>query len=105
MCNPSRALVSLALCFTPFVLAAADKPAARYNGAQSGTLECSGGPIPQNGEYVFRNVPLVKMRLDYNQKIWSARLASGDGMTQRLIIKNISNGPQKRCVVHWTVVP
>ena len=72
---------------------------------ESGTLECGGGPIPQNAEYVFRNVPLVKMQLDYDTKTWDARLAPGDGQTQKLIVRNKSSGPQKHCVVHWTVVP
>jgi hypothetical protein len=76
-----------------------------YNGAKSGTLECSGGPVPQNAEYVFRNLPLVKMQLDYDTKTWDARLAPGEGQTQRLIVRNKSSGPQKRCVVHWSVSP
>jgi hypothetical protein len=75
-----------------------------YSGAMSGTLECSGGPIPQNAEYVFRDVPLVKMRLDYDTKTWDARLVPGEGQTQRLILRNKSSGPQKRCVVHWNVI-
>jgi hypothetical protein len=76
-----------------------------YSGAKSGTLECSGGPVPQNAEYVFRNLPLVKMQLDYDTKTWDARLAPGEGQTQRLIVRNKSSGPQKRCVVHWSVSP
>ena len=76
-----------------------------YNGAKSGTLECSGGPVPQNAEYVFRNLPPVKMQLDYDTKTWDARLAPGEGQTQRVILRNKSSGPQKRCVVHWSVVP
>jgi hypothetical protein len=76
---------------------------ASYNGARSGTFEYHGAAIPQNAEYIFRNVPLVKLRLDYDEKIWSPHLAPSDGQTQRLIVKNISNGPQKHCVVHWTV--
>jgi hypothetical protein len=76
-----------------------------YSGPKSGTLECGGGPIPQNAEYVFRNVPLVKMQLDYDTKTWDARLAPGDGQTQKLIVRNKSSGPQKHCVVHWTATP
>jgi hypothetical protein len=76
-----------------------------YNGAKSGTLESSGGPIPQNAEYVFRDVPPVKLQLDYDTKTWDARLTPGDGQTQRLIVRNKSSGPQKRCVVHWSVIP
>jgi hypothetical protein len=76
-----------------------------YSGARSGTLESSGGLIPQNAEYVFRDVPLVKMRLDYDTKTWDARLVPGEGQTQRLIVKNKSSGPQKRCVVHWSAIP
>jgi hypothetical protein len=75
-----------------------------YSGARSGTLESSGGPIPQNAEYVFRDVPLVKMHLDYDTKTWDARLVPGEGQTQRLIVRNKSSGPQKRCVVHWSVI-
>jgi hypothetical protein len=54
---------------------------------------------------VFRNVPLVKMQLDYDTKTWDARLAPGDGQTQKLIVRNKSSGPQKHCVVHWTATP
>jgi hypothetical protein len=45
------------------------------------------------------------MQLEYDTKIWDARLAPGDGGTQRVIIRNKSSGPQKRCVVHWSVIP
>jgi hypothetical protein len=76
-----------------------------YNGAMSGTLECSGGPVPQHAEYVFRNLPLLKINLDYDQKVWQARLVPGENQTQRLILINVSSGPQKRCVVHWSAVP
>jgi hypothetical protein len=81
---------------------AAPKP---YNGAMSGTLECNGVLVPQNAEYVFRNLPLLKMQLDYNTKVWEARLAPGENQTQRLILKNKGSGPQKQCAVHWIVVP
>ena len=76
-----------------------------YNGAMSGTLECSGSPVPQNAEYVFRNLPPLKIDLDYDKKVWQARLAPGENQTQRLVLKNVSSGPQKRCVVHWSAVP
>lgn len=75
-----------------------------YNGPSSGTLECS-GPVPQNAEYVFRNLPPVKIQLDYDQKVWEGRLAPGENQSQRLILKNKSSGPQKRCVVHWSLLP
>jgi hypothetical protein len=87
------------------VLRADDAQAAPYNGPRSGTLQCSGGRIPQNGEFVFRDVPQVKLHLDYDKKLWDARLETLNGQPQRLIIKNIGKGPQKTCVVHWTVVP
>ena len=80
-------------------------PAQAYDGARSGTLECNGGPIPQNAEYVFRNLPPLRLQFDYDKKIWDARLAPGENQSQRLILKNKSSGPQKRCVVHWSVVP
>jgi hypothetical protein len=75
-----------------------------YNGPRSGTLQCD-GPIPGNAEYVFRDVPLVAMLLKYDTSIWDAQLKPGDGQTQRLILRNKSSGPQKRCVVHWSVIP
>ena len=87
---------------TPVPLAPRSPPPP-YSGAMSGTLESSGGAIPQNAEYVFRDLPLAKMRLDYDTKTWDARLVPGEGQTQRLILRNKSSGPQKRCVVHWSV--
>ena len=71
--------------------------------ATSGTLECGGSPVPQNAEYVFRNLPLGKLKLDYDTKIWEARLVPGDGQTQKLILRNRSSGSQKRCTVRWMV--
>ena len=76
-----------------------------YNGPMSGTLECTGNPVPQNAEYVFRNLPLFKLQLDYDHRIWDARLTAGDNQSQRLILRNKSSGPQRRCLVHWSVVP
>ena len=73
-----------------------------YAGAQSGTLTCSGA-VPQNAEYVFRNLPPGDLKLDYDTKNWNARLLAADGGTQRLILTNISSGPQKKCVVQWSV--
>ena len=77
----------------------------QYNGPISGTLECNGGPVPQNAEYVFRNLPPLKLQLDYDKSVWEARLAPGENQSQRLILKNKSSGPQKRCVVHWRILP
>ena len=76
-----------------------------YNGPQSGTFESRGAAIPQNAEYIFRDVPPVKIRLDYDTKIWEATLAPGDGQTQRLRVRNKSASPQKKCIVHWQVIP
>jgi hypothetical protein len=74
-----------------------------YNGPASGTLECAGSLVPQNAEYVFRNLPAAKLRLDYDTKIWDARLAPSDGQTQKLILRNRSSRAQKHCTVHWTL--
>lgn len=83
----------------------ATAPAETYNGPRSGTLECSGSSIPQNGEYVFRNLPDRKLQLDYDSKIWDARVAPGESGTQRIILKNKSAGSQKRCMVRWSIAP
>jgi hypothetical protein len=80
-------------------------PAPLYDGAKSGTLTCTGGPVPQNAEYVFRDLPLVKMRLDYDTKTWDAHLSPAIGQTQKLILRNKSPSPQKRCEVRWSVIP
>jgi hypothetical protein len=87
----------------PLSAASASSAPPPYDGPMSGTLECSGGPIPQGAETVF-NLPPVKVQLDYDMKTWDARLAPGNGQTQRLILRNKGTGPQKRCVVHWSVV-
>jgi len=80
-------------------------PPSLYAGAKSGTLQCGGGSVPQNAEYVFKNLPRGNLQLDYDSKVWDARLAPGEGQTQKLILRNISSGPQKRCTVHWSVTP
>lgn len=73
--------------------------------AKSGTLECGGGPILPNAEYVFQNVPTENRRFDYDRKIWEVRLEPGEGDTKNFILKNKSASAQKRCVVRWTVIP
>ncbi|HEY7388096.1 MAG TPA: hypothetical protein VH640_06280 [Bryobacteraceae bacterium] len=78
---------------------------AAYQGPRSGTLECTGAPVPQNAEYVFRNLPPVAIELDYDRKVWDARLVPAENHTQKLILKNKSSGPQKKCVVHWSAIP
>jgi hypothetical protein len=78
---------------------------APYAGPKSGTFESTGDPIPENGEYLFPNVPPVKLLLDFDTKHWEARLEPGEGQTQVLVLRNKGKGPQKRCVVHWTVIP
>jgi len=72
----------------------------------SGTLKCSGGSVPQNAEYVFSNLPRGNIQLELNDRVWEARLVpDGDGQTQKLILRNISSGPQKKCSVRWSVSP
>jgi hypothetical protein len=86
--------------------AASVSGAARHSGMpKSGVLECMGSPVPQNAEYVFRNLPPAKLQLDYDTKTWDARLTPGEGQTQRLVLRNKSSGAQKRCEVHWSVIP
>jgi len=85
--------------------APAPPPPSLYRQAKSGKLQCGGGPVPTNADYVFRNLPLGKIQLDYDTRTWQARLVPSEGQTQKLVLKNISSDPQKRCVVHWTVVP
>jgi hypothetical protein len=80
-------------------------PAPAYTGPMSGIFESTGDPIPQNGEYVFPNVPPVHLLLDFDTKHWEARLAPGEGQTQTLILRNKGKGPQKKVVVRWTVQP
>jgi hypothetical protein len=81
------------------------RPQAPYDGPTSGTLECNGGPVPAGNEYVFRNLPPVKMQLDYDMKTWDAHFSPGEHQTQRLVLINKSNIPQRYCVVHWKVIP
>jgi hypothetical protein len=78
---------------------------ALYQAVRSGTLECTGASVPQNAEYVFRNLPPGPIELDYDRRVWDARLVPAENQTQKLILKNKSSGPQKKCVVHWSAVP
>jgi hypothetical protein len=92
----------------PHIVDQTDVPvnsAFHYTGPLSGTFESTGGPIPQNGEYVFPNIPPVHLLLDFDTKHWEARLEQGDGQTQVLVLRNKGKGPQKRVVVHWSVQP
>jgi hypothetical protein len=79
--------------------------AASADAAKSGTLECSGAPVPPDGEVVFPNVATVRRRFEYDRKIWDVRLVPGDGDTQNLILKNKTSSAQKHCVVRWSAIP
>jgi hypothetical protein len=80
-------------------------PAGRATEGVSGTLECSGDPIPKSGEYVFYNVPTANRRFEYDSNIWDVRLEQGQGNTRNLVLKNKTSKTQKRCIVRWTTVP
>lgn len=71
----------------------------------SGTLKCTGDPVPPNAEYVFPGMPLGNLQIDLDGKPWDARLVPGKGQTQDLILINKSASPQKRCTVRWRVIP
>jgi hypothetical protein len=76
-----------------------------YSGPKSGTLKCGGGPVPPNGEYVFSGLPMGNLQVDLEGKPWDARLVPNAAQTQDLVLKNKSDSPQKRCTVHWTLIP
>jgi hypothetical protein len=76
-----------------------------YSGPRSGTLKCSGDPVPPNGEYVFPGMPMGNIQLDLDGKPWDARLVIGNGQTQDLILTNKAPRPQKGCTVRWTIIP
>ncbi len=77
--------------------------ASGYMGPMSGTYESTGDPIPPGGDYVFPNIPAVKLQLDFDTKRWDARLAFAEDGTQVLVLHNKDKKAQKRCVVHWVV--
>jgi hypothetical protein len=79
-------------------------PAVPYSGPAAGKLACDGQPIPQNGEYIFTDLPPVKLHLVYDTNTWEGVLVPS-GQTQRLILRNEKPGSQKKCTVEWTVVP
>jgi hypothetical protein len=78
---------------------------APYRTPGSGTLKCTGDPVPPNAEYVFPGMPLGNLQIDLDGKPWNARLVPGKGQTQDLILTNRSSSPQKRCTVRWRVIP
>lgn len=89
----------------PHLVGQLPAPVSAYDGPMSGTFQSSGDPIPQNGEYIFTNIPPVKLLLDFDTKHWEARLEPGEGGTQNLVLRNKGKGSQKRVVVHWSVMP
>ena len=107
--TPRRSMQSSATAGRASNPAAPEAPAASAplsdDGAKSGTLECNGGPIQPNAEYVFPNVPTTNRRFEYDRKIWDVRLVPGEGDTHNLILKNKSSSSQKRCIVRWSVIP
>jgi len=78
---------------------------ARHSAPSSGTLKCTGDPVPPNAEYVFPGMPLGNLQIDLDGKPWGARLAPGKGQTQDLILINRSSSAQKQCTVRWRVIP
>jgi hypothetical protein len=76
-----------------------------YSGPRSGTLKCSGDPVPPNAEYVFPGMPMGNIQLDLDGKPWAARLVPGRGQTQDLILTNKASRPQKGCTVRWSIIP
>ncbi len=86
-----------------------DQPAASsalpYSGPRSGTLKCSGEPVPPNAEYVFPGMPMGNIQLDLDGKPWDARLVRGRGQTQDLILTNKASSAQKKCTVRWSIIP
>ena len=89
----------------PHIVEQPSAPSPPYTGPVSGTMKCSGGPVPPNAEYVFRGMPLGNLRIDLDGKPWDARLVPGQGQTQDLILTNRSPSPQKKCTVRWNIVP
>ena len=39
------------------------------------------------------------------ENLGDARLVPGKGQSQDLILKNKGSSPQKRCTVHWSIIP
>lgn len=76
-----------------------------YSAARSGTMKCTGDPIPPNGQYVFAGMPPGNLQIDLDGKPWAARLLPGNGQTQDLILINRSPSPQKGCIVRWKIIP
>lgn len=89
----------------PYSPAPALPSVSAYTGPRSGTLKCSGAPVPPEAEYVFPGMPLGNLQLDLDGKPWAARLVPGKGQTQDLILTNKGSSPQKRCTVRWNLVP
>ena len=70
----------------PTILRSPAAPAAPpYTGPHSGTLESGGNNIPQNAEYVFRNLPVGKTPARLRHKNLGRPPVPGDSQTQRLI--------------------
>jgi hypothetical protein len=89
----------------PHIVDRPSTPSPPYTGPRSGTMKCSGDPVPPNAEYVFPGMPLGNLRIDLDGKPWDARLVPGQGQTQDLILTNRSPSPQKKCTVRWNIVP
>lgn len=76
-----------------------------YMGPLAGTLTYRGPPVVQHGEIVFDHLPPTRLRLLYDTNAWDARLLPGTDGMQKVVLRSLKRGTQKKCVVRWMVVP
>jgi hypothetical protein len=74
-----------------------------YSGPSTGRLSYDGDPVPQNGEIAFRNLPPGNLELQYDRTAWSHRLAPERDGTQRLVLRSLKPGTQRRVAVVWSI--
>jgi hypothetical protein len=79
-------------------------PLRPYDGPSSGTFTYSGPPVIQNGEVVFRGLPAGQLQLTYDRSAWEGRLfPDGEGY-QKIVLRSLKPGSQKKCEVKWQMI-
>lgn len=76
-------------------------PPPAWTGPDSGQFDYSGPPVPQNGEVIFEPLPPGRVLLNYDQGKWSATLEPLGNGTQRLVMRSLKAGNQKKLRVRW----
>ncbi|HEV1285623.1 MAG TPA: zinc ribbon domain-containing protein [Bryobacteraceae bacterium] len=69
----------------------------------TGTLHAT-VEVAQNGEVVFENLPVGRLRFIYDHAAWQPTIHRQTNGTQTLVMRSLKAGIQRSCDVQWEIV-